>query len=478
MAWMAIRPLYTEIMVWFTVKDEYGDDMVMQSTDFSRGKVWQNIVAQSIPLILAQLVQLLYNVVDRIYIGHLPGADTMALTGIGLVFPLTTLVAAFTFLFGTGGTPLFSIARGAGEEERAEKILGSTFSLILGTSVALFLFCYILRRPILYLFGASDDSWPYADAYLKIYLLGTSFTMLATGLNGFINAQGFPRIGMLTTLLGAVLNLALDPVFIFGLNMGVSGAALATILSQFASCVWVLKFLTGEKALLRIKKDFLRIDRKLAKEIMTLGLSGFIMQGTNCLVQVVCNATLKTYGGDLYVGIMTVINSVREILSLPVNGITSGAQPVLGYNYGAKEYGRVRQGIRFTAALGIIYTLLAWLAVLRHPRLLMSIFTGDEMMTIVGAGALQMYFFGFFFMAFQFTGQSAFTALGYSRHAIFFSLLRKAVIVVPLTILLPRLGLSVNGVFLAEPVSNAIGGLACFVTMYFSLYRKLKKKVL
>ena len=204
----------------------------MQTTDFSKGTVWQNIVAQSIPLILAQLVQLLYNVVDRIYIGHMPGADSMALTGIGLVFPLTTLIAAFTFLFGTGGTPLFSIARGAGEEKRAEKILGNTFSLLLGTSIVLFLFCYLLRRPILYLFGASDASYVYADAYLKIYLLGTSFTMLATGLNGFINAQGFPHIGMLTTLLVAVLNLALDPVFIFGLHMGVSGAALATVLSQ------------------------------------------------------------------------------------------------------------------------------------------------------------------------------------------------------------------------------------------------------
>ncbi len=446
----------------------------MKSTDFSKGKVWQNIVAQSIPLILAQLVQLLYNVVDRIYIGHLPGADSMALTGIGLVFPLTTLIAAFTFLFGTGGTPLFSIARGAGEEKRAEKILGNTFSLLLGTSALLFLFCYIFRRPVLYLFGASDESYLYADAYLRIYLLGTPFTMLATGLNGFINAQGFPRIGMLTTLLGAVLNLALDPIFIFGLNMGVGGAALATVLSQAVSCIWVVKFLTGKKALLRMKKANMRIDRKLTGEIMALGMSGFIMQGTNCLVQVVCNATLKVYGGDLYVGVMTVINSAREILSLPVSGITNGAQPVLGYNYGAGEYGKVRQAIRFTAGLGIVYTLFAWLLVILSPHLLLSVFTEDIAMIEAGTDALRLYFFGFFFMAFQFTGQSAFTALGYSRHAIFFSLLRKAVIVAPLTVLLPRLGLGVDGVFLAEPISNAIGGLACFVTMYFALYRKLK----
>ena len=447
---------------------------MMHSTDFSKGKVWQNIVAQSIPLILAQLVQLLYNVVDRIYIGHLPGADSMALTGIGLVFPLTTLIAAFTFLFGTGGTPLFSIARGAGKEERAGKILGNTFSLLLAASVVLFLFCYLFRRPVLYLFGASDASYLYADAYLRIYLIGTPFTMLATGLNGFINAQGFPRIGMLTTLFGAVLNLVLDPVFIFGLHMGVGGAALATVLSQAVSCIWVLCLLTGKKALLPMQRRNLRIDGRLAGEIMALGMSGFIMQGTNCLVQVVCNATLKIYGGDLYVGVMTVINSAREILSLPVSGITNGAQPVLGYNYGAKEYEKVREGIRFMTVLGILYTVVAWLLVILSPHLLLSVFTEDGAMIEAGVDALRLYFFGFFFMAFQFSGQAAFTALGYSRHAIFFSLLRKAVIVAPLTLLLPKVGFGVNGVFLAEPVSNAIGGLACFVTMYFTLYRRLK----
>lgn len=445
------------------------------TNDFSKGKVWRNIISQSIPLMLAQLVQLLYNVVDRIYIGHLPGADSLALTGIGLAFPLTTLVAAFTFLFSTGGTPLFSISRGAKEEDRAEKILGNVFSLLLLSSLVILLFCYLLRRPILYLFGASNASYVYADAYLKIYLLGTSFSMLSTGLNGFINAQGFPKIGMMTTLLGALLNLILDPLFIFYFKMGVAGAALATVLSQIASCIWVLRFLTGKKVELRIKKQNLKIDLKLTREIIPLGMSGFIMQATNCLVQVVCNATLKIYGGDLHVGIMTVINSVREILSLPVSGLTSGAQPVLGYNYGAKQYDRVCQGIRFTSIIGIIYTLAAWLVVICSPHLLLSIFTTDTAMLNAGVHALRLYFFGFFFMSFQFSGQSAFTALGYSKQAIFFSLLRKAVIVAPLTILLPKLGLGVDGIFLAEPISNAIGGLACFITMYFTLYRKLKK---
>ncbi len=448
------------------------------TNDFSRGKVWQNIIYQSIPLILAQLVQLLYNVVDRIYIGHLPGADSMALTGIGLVFPLTILIAAFTSLFGTGGTPLFSIARGAGEEQRAEKILGNTFALLFGCSLVMFLFCFFFRRPVLYLFGASDASYGYADAYLRIYLFGTTFTMLATGLNGFINAQGFPRMGMLTTLIGAVLNLVLDPVFIFLLDMGVGGAALATVLSQMVSCVWVLRFLTGKRALLRIKTEHLRVDWKLTREIMGLGMSGFIMQGTNCLVQVVCISTLNIYGGDLYVGIMTVINSVREILSLPVSGLTSGSQPVLGYNYGAKRYDRVCQGIRFTALLGILYTLFAWFIVIQCPHFLLSVFTEDAAMLEAGMGALQLYFFGFFFMAFQFSGQSAFTALGCSKRAVFFSLLRKAVIVTPLTLILPRLGMGVDGVFWAEPVSNCIGGLACFITMYITLYRKLKAEAM
>ena len=438
--------------------------------DFSKGKVSSNIIAQAIPLILAQLVQLLYNVVDRIYIGHLPGAESTALTGVGLVFPLTTFIAAVTFLFGTGGAPLFSIARGAGEEKRAEKILGNTFSLLLYAALVLFVLCYVFRRPVLYLFGASDASYVYADAYLKIYLFGTVFVMISTGMNGFINAQGFPKVGMLTTLIGAVLNLILDPVFLFVIRLGVGGAALATVISQIVSALWVIRFLTGKKAVLILKKENMRVERKLAREIAGLGMAGFMMQGTNCLVQVVCNATLKIYGGDLYVGIMTVINSVREILSLSVNGLNSGAQPVLGYNY------RVKQGIRFMAYLGTGYTVIAWILVLLIPHFLISIFTEDAAMVSQGVSALRLYFFGFFFMAFQFTGQSAFTALGYARHAVFFSLLRKAIIVVPLTLALPRLGFGVDGVFLAEPISNAIGGLACFLTMYFVVYKRLGRE--
>lgn len=446
--------------------------------DFSKGKVWSNIMAQAVPLILAQLVQLLYNVVDRIYIGHLPGADSLALTGIGLVFPLTTLVAAFTNLFGMGGAPLFSIERGAGNDERAEKILGNTFTMLFASSFVIFALCYIFRKPVLYLFGASDASYVYADEYLRIYLFGTTFTMLSTGLNGFINAQGFPKIGMLTTLIGALLNLILDPLFIFVSGMGVAGAALATIISQAVSAVWVMHFLLSRKgkAAYHIKLSCMKPEWKLVGDITTLGMAGFIMQATNCMVQVVCNATLKVFGGDLYVGIMTVINSVREIMSLPVSGLTSGSQPVLGYNYGAGKYDRVKSGIRFTAAIGIAYTALAWIIVLIIPKQLMGIFTEDAQTIAYGAEALKTYFFGFVFMAFMFTGQSTFTALGYSKHAIFFSLLRKAIIVVPLVIILPRIGFGVMGVFLSEPISNVIGGLASFITMYITVYRKLKSE--
>ena len=448
----------------------------MQTNDFSKGAVWRRIVAQAIPLTVAQLVQLLYNVVDRIYIGHLNGTDGLALTGIGLSFPIILLINAFTNLYGTGGTPLFSMARGAKDPERAERILGNVFALLLCTSLVLMATAFTFRRPLLYLFGASDESYGYANAYLSIYLFGTPFAMMTTGLNGFINAQGYPKFGMVTTLLGALLNLILDPIFIFQFNMGVSGAALATIISQAASAVWVLRFLTGRKAPLRIKRTTVRISWPLTREIITLGTTGFIMQGTNALVQIACNSTLSAFGGDLYIGLMSVITSVREVLSLPVSGLTSGAQPVMSFNYGAKEYDRVKQAIRFTSIAGTVYTVIMWIVVLMIPGPLIALFTNDAAMIAAGPEMLRIYFFGFSFMVFQFSGQTSFQALGCAKQAIFFSLLRKAVIVVPLTLLLPRLGFGVRGVFLAEPISNIIGGLACFLTMWHTVYHKLGKE--
>ena len=430
----------------------------MQS-DFSQGKVWKNVINQAIPLMVAQLIQILYNVVDRIYIGHLPVIGSNALTGIGLVFPITTLVAAFTNLFSTGGVPLFSMARGAKEEKKAELILGQVVSLLFVTSLALMALCYIFKRPVLFLFGASEETYVYADQYLKIYLLGTIFSVFSTGLNGFINAQGYPKKGMMTVMLGAIINLILDPVFIYGLHMGVYGAAIATVISQGVSFMWVLSFFMGKKTFYHIKKENLILKAGMVGKITSLGISGFVMQGTNCLVQVVCNKMLFMYGGDMY--------------SVPGSTLGSGAQPVLGYNYGAKQYERVRKAIRFTAAIGFLYMLIAWLAVIIFPKEILSVFTTDKAMIVSGEHALKLYFFGFFFMSFQFVGQSTFTALGCAKRAVFFSIFRKVIIVVPLTIILPMLGLGVEGVFIAEPVSNAIGGLASFTTMYFTLYKKL-----
>ena len=446
--------------------------MSERKNDFSVGSVRRQIVAQALPLTMAQVVQLLYNIVDRIYIGHLPDVGELALTGLGVTFPVIVIIAAFTALLGVGGTPLFSIARGAGNEDEAEKIIGNVFTLLCAASVILFLFCYMMRLPILRLFGASDDSIVYADEYLRIYLFGTLFSMLTTGLNGYINAQGFPRIGMATTLIGAVINIILDPVFIFALDMGVGGAALATVISQVVSALWVMQFLTGRRAILRLRREHIRIQPARTIRIMKLGLPGFVMQGTNSLVQIVCNTQLQMAGGDLYVGVMTVINSVREILSLPVGGISSGAQPVLGYNYGAKRFDRVREGIRFMSLLGVIYTAAAWILVMLFPAPLLALFGCDADTIQIGAKMMNIYFFGFVFMSFQFVGQSTFQGLGKARKAIFFSLFRKVVIVVPLTILLPRY-FGVAGVFLAEPISNAIGGLACFITMWFTVYRRL-----
>lgn len=451
------------------------ENRMSREINFSKGPVWKCIIAQAIPLTIAQLVQLLYNVVDRIYLGHMGDGSSIALTGVGLTFPIVTLIMAFTALFGMGGVPLFAMARGDNNDEKAGEILGNSFGLLMISAVILTFVCMIFRRPILFAFGASEASYIYADEYLKIYLWGTIFSMIATGLNGYINAQGFPKIGMLSTIIGAVINIVLDPVFIFGLDMGVSGAALATIISQACSAVWVLRFITGKNAAVPLRVQNIKIKKAMTFDIFKLGTSNFIMQGTNCLVQIVCNSTLQNYGGDIYVGIMTVANSIREIFMLPISGIISGAQPVISFNYGAKQYKRVKDGIRFNTIIGASYTMFAWLLVIAFPKFWFSVFSDDLQMIEIGISALKIYFFGFVFMAFQFAGQSTFQALGDAKHAIFFSLLRKAIIVTPLTLVLPMMGFGVKGVFLAEPISNVIGGLASYITMRMTIYKTLEK---
>lgn len=444
--------------------------------DFSQGPVWRNIMRLAVPMTVAQLVQVLYSVVDRIYIGHLPEASSLALTGLGLTFPITAAITAFTNLFGMGGTPLCSIARGRRDDAEAEAIMGNTLTMLLGTGVVLMALCLAFRRPILYLFGASDATYPYAEEYLSVYLLGTLSVMLSLGMNGFINAQGFPRHGMTTVMLGAAANIVLDPIFIFVLGMGVRGAALATVVAQTLSALWVMRFLMGKKATLRIRRENLLPHWPRVGKIATLGTAGFIMSVTNSLCQIACNTTLQTFGGDLYVGVMTVINSVREIFGLAVSGITNGAQPVMGYNYGAGLYSRVKKGIVFITVAGVIYTLAVWIAAMVMPAPFIRLFNDDPALLEAGVHAMGIYFFGYFAMSLQFAGQSTFVALGKSKQAICFSLLRKAVIVVPLTYILPRIaGLGVDGVFLAEPISNFIGGAACFVTMMLTVWRKLGK---
>ena len=431
----------------------------------------RNILQMALPMTVAQLINILYNIVDRMYLGRLPGH--LSLTGLGLCLPIISILMGFANLCGMGGAPLCSIHRGKGENEEAERILGNSFTLLLLFGVALTVFCLAFRRPILYLFGASDLTFPYANDYLTIYLLGTLFVMIGLGMNPFINAQGFSRMGMMTVALGAAVNIVLDPIFIFALDMGVRGAALATVLAQGCSALWVLKFLTGRRALLRLRWNTLRLQAARVRRILALGTSGFVMSMTNSLVQVLCNASLQHYGGDLYVGVMTVINSIQEVVSMPVQGITNGCQPVLGYNYGAGEYERVRRGIRFTTVLTVGYSVAAWALVMAVPELLIRIFNDEPELIAAGIPAFRLYFAAFFCMSFQFIGQSVFVGLGRSRSAVFFSLLRKAFIVAPLTLLLPGLGMGVDGVFAAEPVSNVLGGLACLLTMYITVYRRL-----
>ena len=430
----------------------------------------------AIPSILAQIVNLCYNIVDRIFVGRIPEVGPLALAGLGVAFPIILIISSFSFLAGMGGAPLCSIERGRGNIKEAEAIMGNSFSMMVISGVLLTVLCLIFRKPMLYLFGASDATYPYANAYITIYLLGSLFVMVGLGMNSFINSQGFGRIGMMTVLLGAAANILLDPIFIFVLHMGIRGAALATILSQLLSAIWILRFLTSDKTILQLRRSSMRLSAQRVRKIVGLGLSGFTMAITNCTVQIMCNATLQVYGGDLYVGVMTVINSIREIATLPVTGVTHSAQPVLGFNYGAKEYGRVKKAIVFTSFIAILYTTGIWLIVDGFPAFFIRIFNQDAELIAAGIPAIRLYFFGFFMMSLQFSGQSIFVGLGKSKKAIFFSIFRKVIIVVPLTILLPDMfGMGTNGVFAAEPISNFVGGIACFGTMLLTIWRELTR---
>ena len=448
------------------------------SGDFSKGKVSRIILRLGLPMMLAEFVHVLYNIVDRMYIGHMADGGTLALTGLGICFPLITLIGAFANLYSTGGATLATIARGAKEDRKAERIMGTSFTMLLLTGLALTVLLYLAAPVLLRLLGGDDETLPAAMGYFRIYVLGTIPVLISLGMNPFINAQGFPKIGMVTVILGAALNIVLDPLLIYTLNMGIRGAALATVLSQTASALWVLAFLRGKKANLRLTT--LRPEMTELKGIMKLGATGFTFRVTNSITQAIVNIMLKTWGGALstiFVGAMSLINSIREIMGLPNSGIVAGAQNVMSYNYGAKLYRRVSSSIRFAFLSGLSVNIVMWLLVMVIPEPMIRIFTSDEQLIATAVVCARIFFGAFPFMAMQQAGQSTFVALNYPRYALFFSLLRKIVLVAPLTLLLPNLGLGVYGVFWAELASQVIGATACFTTMYFVIWRQMKSNL-
>ena len=455
-----------------------------QKNDFSRGSIPQNILSLAIPLTVAQLTVVLYNVVDRAFIGHIESVGRDAFTGIGLVMPVTYIITAFANLCGTGGAPLCSIARGQGDGKKAARIMGVSFTFLLLLGAALTAVIYHFHEPLLYLTGGSPETVVHAKSYLLIYLAGTIPVMVGLGMNPFINSQGFGKIGMMTTLLGAVINLILDPVFIFLLGMGVQGAALATVIAQTCSAVWVLRFLTGKKAILRLDRESLGLDGAILGKVCGLGLTGFTFAVTNSLVQALGNAQLKVYGtldggsamGDLYVASMTAIASVREIVFQPIRGLTQGAQPVIGFNYGAGQYSRVRESVRFLTVACLTYNVAVWLLLLAVPQVFILLFNDDPGFLEVGVKTMRVYYAAYVMMSLQMIGQNVFVALGRAKKAVFFSLFRKVILVIPLMLLLPRLwNLGAYGVFASEPVSDIVGGLACYTTMMLTVWREMKQ---
>ena len=443
--------------------------------DFSQGSLVGNILRLAGPMTLALLVNTLYSIVDRIYIGHI-AEGKLALTGIGLAAPILMVISAFQALCSSGGAPLFSIARGEKDEEKAKRIQGNAYCLLLGISLILTLLGYLLKAPVLRWTGASAETFPYANAYLSVYLAGTVFVMTGVGMNPYINAQGFARTGMLTVLIGAVTNLLLDPLFIYAFRWGVRGAAAASVLSQGVSAAWVLRFLTGKRVLLPLKGKYLRLDPAIVKKMLSLGIAGFTMAFTNSAVSFAYNNTLSRLGGDTHVAVMTILNSLRELSFMPASGVTEAGKPVLGYNYGAKEWDRCKACIRVMLFMVAGYCLVVWCAFMFAPGFFVRIFNSDPELLELGVYGIRHYYAMIFFMTFMMVGQNTFTGLGLAKRAICFSLLRKFVILLPLIFLMPTItGLGANGVFWAEPVSQFIGASACFTTMYFTVYRKLGK---
>lgn len=450
----------------------------MKRIDFENGTITGNILGAGLPMLVAQLLNLLYNVVDRIYIARIPGEGTAALGAVGLCFPLIVIITAFANLFGSGGAPLFSIYRGKKKEPEAVCIMNTSFTMLSASALILMVTGLCFARPLLILFGASSEALTYALPYLMVYLIGTLPSMLSVGMNPFINAQGYSVIGMISVAIGAVANLLLDPLFLFVLGFGIRGAAIATVISQALSAVFVLYFLT-KKSELNVRllhKNEIPKCINYAKNITSLGTAGFIMQITNSLVTICCNNVLSVTGGDIYISVMTIVSSVRQLVETPIYAMNEGTSPILSYNYGAVRPVRVRKAILVLGMMILAYTAVMWSLIILIPGTLIRIFTSDASLIQDSIPALNQYFAAFIFMDLQYIGQTVFKSLNKKKQAIFFSLLRKVFIVVPLTYLMPyALHMGTRGVFLAEPVSNVIGGSLCFITMLCTVLPELKR---
>lgn len=450
----------------------------MKRIDFENGTVTGNIIGAALPMLVAQILNLLYNIVDRIYIARIPEVGTAALGAVGLCFPLIVIISAFANLFGSGGAPLFSIFRGKKEEQQAIHIMNTSFSMLCFSAVILMVIGLTFAHPLLTLFGASKAALTYAVPYMMIYLIGTLPSMIAVGMNPFINAQGYSVIGMSSVAIGAVANLLLDPLFIFALGFGVCGAAIATVISQCLSAVFVLIFLT-KKAELKVRflrRNELSQSLDYAKNIISLGTAGFIMQLTNSLVTICCNNVLSVTGGDIYISVMTIVSSVRQLVETPIYAINEGTSPILSYNYGAGRPSRVRKAGIVMGIMIFGYTAVMWSLIILAPGALIQVFSSDAILIQDSIPALKQYFAAFIFMDLQYIGQTVFKSLNKKKQAIFFSLLRKVFIVVPLTYLMPyAMHMGTDGVFLAEPVSNVIGGSLCFITMLCTVLPELKR---
>ena len=450
--------------------------MQAHQTDFSSGNVYRNIIEVAVPMILAQLLNLLYNVVDRIYIGRIPEVGTTALTGVGLCFPIISLITAFTYLYGNGGAPLCSMERGKGNDEEAEHLMGNAFTLLIGTGIVLTIIGLIFYKPILYLFGASDDTFPYAGSYIRIYLLGTVFALLATGMNQFIICQGFAKVGMKSVLIGAVCNIILDPVFIFGCHMGVRGAAVATVLSQMASCAYVLRFLFSRRAPVRI--TFGEYDWQIMKRVLLIGLSPFLIIAFDNILIIALNTVIQKYGGaeqgDMLLTCMTIVQSFMLMVTMPLGGITSGTQTILGYNYGARRPERIKKAEVHIAALGLVFTTVMFLIAHTIPQFFVRIFTQNETYVELTVWAIKIYTLGIIPLAAQYTVVDGFTGMGIARVAITLSMFRKMIFLGGAFLIPATMG--IKYIFYTEPVSDFISAAVSVVIYFLVIDRIINRK--